>query len=800
MLGAEDSAMVAYGSRLLVAIGGLAALGAFAICWWVDREGSVELAAPLKGHELRSSPLVDARDAGELAPPSARERATRDTEPRVATVPPPSESPPALEPTMWVEVGDAASGTPLPASRVFVLAGLDLATLVQRLARSELSALEELARRSEQILVTGADGRAAFAPASHARWLFCERGEDFGSAFVPAQSSSPVRVALEPSVVLEIHVRDRQRWPCSKAPVELLVEAPAGSGETRLVDRGIATHGSLRLRAPSLRASEGIAPRLWLRVAPPEGPPIEREVSAFELEAQKVVLVSPVASRSYEMLDHGSHERRGQWHDALRGWLQLESGEPAAKLLLCVRLRRMEGGSQQALWHGLVTTAENGEFRLSLPVAIEEGSVCVLDGVVIESSQKLSRLVSIPWSVGARNGIQELGLHWLVARPLDLLASGVVVDDVGLPVEGATIEIQSAEIDELCGSTGPLREALLPSSSFRSGENGLFDLRGVWLARPFRLRAAKERSFPGPSVEVGTGAQGVTLTLVREAAVRGRVLCDADLDPRLVRGEVLGVNGPIRIFEVAEDGEFLATRLPPEEVALRFHAPRREAVDVGAIATRPGTTTTEKRLQPVDLRGETRFLELELRARGGGALASARGALACAAAPHGQLLEIELDAAGRAKVLLSGSSTSWLVAVEGHLPALVEEREGHAKLELVPARRVALRCEPALELPPIERGTLFLRCSPPRHVPQTSHVAWLRLAERCGVHCALVTEPHAIAIALGHEEEHDTHWVLRSEAGTEQSERGNLLRLAAGPSAAELSVDLVPLRALYGAR
>ncbi|MBK9385418.1 MAG: hypothetical protein IPN34_11470 [Planctomycetes bacterium] len=722
-------------------------------------------------------------------------------------------------PKLRLEVFDRASGEPVAGASVAVFETEQLSAVLRQVARKELGALEEsvMRVREDRVLRTDALGVVELPIASSARWLSARHGALRGALLVPPERSQPLRLELVAMGELRVFVRDPRHDAPSGTEVSLL-SAPTPDSRTapKVLSRGRYSHSSyaMPVRLPYLRETGveagSLALHLRVELPIPGTKPFERAVTQIELEKGEAVVRLPsdireAASLLEEQLrKEGGFEGRGAPEPPrryrLEGLLQLADGALVAHGVLGARLRAVSGAGFSVPWQGIIDTDASGSFAETLELALSRDLTYFLDLVLLEELAGDSRwMASIPWWLAEGSERQSLGLHALHRRRLDVIATGVVLDDAGNAVVGARIAIGSGELEELCGSEGPLREALYPDASFVSGEEGRFELRGLPLAQEFALIATKELHFPRDPIWTTTGQSGLRLELVRAATLEGRLLCDADVDPRTVQIEVRSALFGQSGAQIEEDGSFRAEGLPPGEVSIRFASPERRALVVSPILTIPGAPHTDARLQPVDLRTEERILDVLLLEEDGAPLGSAAFYVASVAQANGAITAERTDAAGRAKVLFSGRGKRWLLGSARHVPVVFEERGDVIEIRLRRTRAFELRFEPALELPPASRGRLFLRARPPGTIAGSFHGVWQRLAEACGLHIAEISDPQRATIELVEDGVHATQWVLRVAHGSAAVEIGPALRAEAKASAGEVtvSVRLETLRALH---
>lgn len=136
-----------------------------------------------------------------------------------------------------------------------------------------------------------------------------------------------------------------------------------------------------------------------------------------------------------------------------------------------------------------------------------------------------------PLEVGARVRFQALRagerreLGTIRLGDLPLVASGIVVDDVGAPVVNAEVKLQRREPDPPGKPADPKAEPWrdLPLLATRTLEDGTFALAGEWPVGQLRLRADTDHHF-ADTAPVHTAGQQVRIVLQRNGILRGRVL------------------------------------------------------------------------------------------------------------------------------------------------------------------------------------------------------------------------------------------------------------------------------------
>ena len=121
----------------------------------------------------------------------------------------------------------------------------------------------------------------------------------------------------------------------------------------------------------------------------------------------------------------------------LEGLLQLADGALVAHGVLGARLRAVSGAGFSVPWQGIIDTDASGSFAETLELPLSRDLTYFLDLVLLEELAGDSRwMVSIPWWLAEGSERQSLGLHALHRRRLDVIATGVVLDDAGNAVVG----------------------------------------------------------------------------------------------------------------------------------------------------------------------------------------------------------------------------------------------------------------------------------------------------------------------------------------------------------------------------
>lgn len=208
--------------------------------------------------------------------------------------------------------------------------------------------------------------------------------------------------------------------------------------------------------------------------------------------------------------------------------------------------------------------------------------------------------------------------------PMRVVAYGRVVDERGVPVEGASVVARG--------------ESEVPIHPFatHTDADGRFEVRGFAPAgKPLRLVVEEARFSGAAMVEATVGADDLAIELARRGHVAGRILLPDGVPTERVRVRVdptdvdwtgttyyHGLTGGTE-----DDGSFAIPGLPAGRYDLDVaicdlidpqeddHVARIEGVVVEA-----GAVTRDARLAALDLRGAVQVTRLQLRAAGGGEL------------------------------------------------------------------------------------------------------------------------------------------------------------------------------------
>ena len=187
---------------------------------------------------------------------------------------------------------------------------------------------------------------------------------------------------------------------------------------------------------------------------------------------------------------------------------------------------------------------------------------------------------------------------------LPVFVAGIVVDEQGNPVPGATLRFTQETVVVLGGRRRTT--VRIPGPTPTSGPDGRFEVRHPVIGQQrFSVQATSEWCSSGRSASFQAGATDVELVMKAAGQIHARVLLPEGSRDREVRGELHEQNNQLQIGMGSEkqayvrqpDGSLRFTQVPPGRYQLLL--PDTTITD---ISVRPGEVTMDPRLNPVDLR------------------------------------------------------------------------------------------------------------------------------------------------------------------------------------------------------
>jgi hypothetical protein len=315
--------------------------------------------------------------------------------------------------------------------------------------------------------------------------------------------------------------------------------------------------------------------------------------------------------------------------------------------------------------------------------------------------------------VHTRRG-EEVDLGNIQLRPLPLVVSGIVVDAAGEPVYWASVRTQEKATwkaypdDPECEVVvywNPVNEYMV-----QTDREGRFEVRGRPRPGELAITANREGYLYTERLPIVPGQEGITLVLEKEGALAGNVILGEGIPVSWIAVEVEAHVGPSRVWwsgtetytpnaRLNADGSFhVGNLLPgPSKVLVRAWNEDLPLVVVDDVVVVSGETNRDGRLQSLDLTGELRRIEVEVRGRIGDNPVEG----------HVAVLD-ETEAVPR-HFALSNGRTSFVTrqpAVDlevwcpGYRTARLETVRKSVKVELQEGIPVLFRLPPGIELPP----------------------------------------------------------------------------------------------------
>lgn len=264
------------------------------------------------------------------------------------------------------------------------------------------------------------------------------------------------------------------------------------------------------------------------------------------------------------------------------------------------------------------TTGADGSFEFSLrppdeSVPGRQWNAMKLDMIVerTDGGFDLRRVLQPEVELARRGG--DLGTVVFERPPL--LASGLVVEETGAPVQHASLSLMKKEASRFSSLVHESDFNVEPYGfSTRSDADGAFTILGDPGAGEFGIAVRDERYLSPPPLPIEPGATGLRIVVSRPAALLAHVLVDPGVPPSFVLGRIRvprDGNGSrdAEQWECPDErGDLLFRMLPARTAELEiragcFGSPQEVIARFDAIPLAAGERTVDPRLQAIDLRG-----------------------------------------------------------------------------------------------------------------------------------------------------------------------------------------------------
>jgi hypothetical protein len=325
----------------------------------------------------------------------------------------------------------------------------------------------------------------------------------------------------------------------------------------------------------------------------------------------------------------------------------------------------------------------------------------------------------------------EAGRHYelgdLALASIPRLCSGTVKDDLGQPIEGATVVLE--RFFPAAGERGQFdAEAYVAA---RTDAAGAFELIGEERPGPLRLRASAGGHEPAHSDPITIGAT-IALVLDRSASLSGAGRLPDWLPADAVRVQLLANGRTVRDERVrGREGdrfEFRLTSLAPGdyELVLLLRGMPRPLVMVRGVDVEPGDDGRDPRLQEIDLRTAVfRYLVRAVDENGAAINDPGSPLLADVTGPNGQRGHVGFPwRGGQVEFMTPDASVEVTALAAGHRPVRMLLGPGESRLTLKRLQPVELSL-PGLRglLPPDIRVRISLVLDGDTGLPMTDFQA-----------------------------------------------------------------------------
>ena len=305
-----------------------------------------------------------------------------------------------------------------------------------------------------------------------------------------------------------------------------------------------------------------------------------------------------------------------------------------------------------------------------------------------------------------------IDLGRLVAVVPRLSVAGRVVDDLGHPIQGATIKVKAVAENQPATRSRSMfgRTTRQSGRTFKSDAEGRFEVFGFGASPRIRATVSHPDHLTTELIDIAFGTRDAWIELTRGGAIAGRVLLDRPLDGNAVevmavgalrhrrtnrtRGGVPMAGGRIG-GDLRGDGRFVLRGLRPGRLTLRVRVNQRTVETIENVEVVAGETTHDQRIAGLDLRSKVRLPGLLLVDTNGRPMGHVRleikatDDLRSGSSSSSALLTT--DEWGRFDVTRFARFQSMEVMIEGHRTAIVNLADDEQTVVAHPALAVEAR-------------------------------------------------------------------------------------------------------------
>ncbi len=238
-----------------------------------------------------------------------------------------------------------------------------------------------------------------------------------------------------------------------------------------------------------------------------------------------------------------------------------------------------------------VNSNENGVVSFELTSALNIDETLVLLEFVGDGKASV-KLPTPPWE-------HLINLGDVRLKKTQLLASGIVVDTTGKPFGEAMVSI----FDDQGGQS-----KLIPGETYHTDKHGHFRIVTDLNVPEFRISARKYGYNFTLSQPYTMGATGIRIIVPTGGLFSGRVIADLNV-PLDSFSFQINTKPNVTLMVPNKDGSFLTPwKIPEGSYTVTCEMTGKKAIEFTDVIIRGGETSTDPRLNPLDMRGKLRTI------------------------------------------------------------------------------------------------------------------------------------------------------------------------------------------------